>query len=314
MEQTKLQSFDTWEKTSAATPGPASTHRLLSACPCCDKAERRLWFKNADVIFYRCTACGVRYQDPQPDLTALLDRSYNQDYFASCQQRLPNQTEALLPRLAEVETLLPTSQPITVLDVGSGIGAFMLAAAERGWRPVGLEPSAFAVRYCTQSRGLKVIQGTLDDPVNFSSPFDVINLNHVLEHFQHPQPNLKRIRELLRPGGILMIEVPREGKWASQLLHWLSAWRRATRLPRPTFTIVHMTIFTPASLRRLLERCGFTVERLWVESNAASPARFNERFGDSPPLGKLLGRAAQLFQADVRVGLGNIVALARRPR
>lgn len=307
MVETKLSSFDTWKETSA------TTHHALGACPCCDHPGRRQWFKNADVFFYRCLTCGVRYQDPQPDLAALLDRSYNKDYFASCQQQLPNQTEALLPRLAEVESLLTTSQPITALDVGSGMGAFMLAAAERGWQPVGLEPSPFAVRYCSESLGLNVIQGTLDDPVHFSSPFDVINLNHVLEHFQHPQPNVKRIRKLLRPGGILMVEVPRESKWASQLLHWLSSWRGATRLPRPTFTIVHMTIFTSASLRRLLEQCGFTVERLWVESNAVSPARFNERFGDSPPLGKLLGRAAQLFRADVRVGLGNIVALARRP-
>lgn len=315
MIRVRLQSYDTWKESSTdvlPSQSPA-THHALEKCPCCDHSNRRLWFKNNDLTLYQCRNCDVIYQDPQPDLTALLDRSYNENYFESCQQRVPNQTEALLPRLAEVEALLNNAQPITVLDVGSGIGAFMLAAQARGWYPFGLEPSHFAVRYCHETRGLTVTEGTLDDPVTFPHPFDVVNLNHVLEHFQHPQENLKRIRELLRPGGIMMLEVPREGKWASQILHFLSSWRGASRHPRPAFTIVHMCIFTPSSLRYLLERCGFTIERLWVESNAASPARFHERFGDSPPLGKALGRAAQVFQADVRVGLGNIVALARRP-
>jgi len=252
------------------------------------------------------------YQDPQPDLQALLERSYNRDYFLSCRQQLPHQTEALRPRLAIVEKLLDAQKP-TVLDVGSGVGAFMLAAQARGWRPTGLEPSSFAVRYCRERLGLAVTPGTLDQLVHFPHLFDVVNLNHVLEHFQYPQANLKRIKALLRPGGMLMLEVPREGKWASRFLHWLSASKNASRHPRPAFTIVHMCIFSPSSLRHLLERAGFMVERLWVESNAASPARFQERFGDSPPLGRALGRAAQLFQADVRVGLGNIIALARRP-
>ena len=253
------------------------------------------------------------YQDPQPDLGALLERCYNQDYLSSCQQKLPSQAEALRPRLTAVEALLNISSPPTVLDVGAGVGAFMQAAQAEGWQPAGLEPSPFAVRYCQEHLGLDLRQGTLDEPVTFSQLFDVVNLNHVLEHFQYPQANLKTIKDLLRPGGILMLEVPQEGKWASQFLHWLSGWKSASRATRPAFTIVHMCIFTPGSLRRLLERCGFTIERLWVESNAVSEARFDERFGNSPPLGRALGRAAQLFSADVRVGLGNIVALARRP-
>lgn len=307
MTTSRLQSFDTWQETER------TQHHVLNACPCCDSTARHVWFKNSDVHLYRCAGCGVMYQDPQPELTVLLDRSYNQDYFSSCQQQLPSQAEALRPRLFAAEKLLATSLVPTALDVGSGVGAFMQAARTHGWQVVGLEPSPFAVQYCREQLGLEVTHGTLDDPVTFSHLFDVVNLNHVLEHFQHPQANLKRIRELLRPGGILMLEVPREGKWASQLLHWVSAWKGASRAARPAFTIVHMCIFTPASLRRLLERCGFIVEQLWVESNAASAARFQERFGDSPPLGRALGRAAQLFQADVRVGLGNIVAMARRP-
>lgn len=311
MSQARLRAFDTW--TSART----SSHHFLGHCPCCEHTGRTLWFQNRDIVLHRCGSCGVVYQDPQPDLSALLKQSYSEEYFASCRQRLPDQAAALRSRLVDAEEILHADSsspgPIRALDVGSGIGAFLVAAKERGWQPVGLEPSAYAVRLCTETLGLDVTEGTLDDALSFPHQFDVINLNHVLEHFQRPLANLKRIHQMLRPGGLLIVEVPREGKLASKLLQKISAWRAATRHPRPVYTIVHMCTFTPTSLRLLLERAGFHVERLWIEANAASPERYQERFGDSPPLGKLFGRASLLFQADVWVGLGNIVAYARSP-
>ena len=315
MKSTDLKTYDTWTHAVPTTAPGVATHRTLGHCPCCGSTARWRWFTNSDLTLYRCNQCQAVYQDPQPDLSALLDRSYNQDYFASCQLRVSNQSAALAPRLKAIEVLLkhtPEGAPLRLLDVGSGVGAFLLAAKDRGWEPMGLEPSPYAVQYCTEQLGLTVIPGTLDDPVAFPHVFDCINLNHVLEHFQRPYENLQRIRSLLRPGGLLIAEVPREGKFASQLLHLLSSWRGAARQPRPAFTIVHMCIFSPASLRALVNRAGFTVERLWVEGNASSPERFVERFGDSPPLGRLLGRASQLLKADVHVGLGNIVVIARR--
>lgn len=311
MRQAQLRAFDTWTSTTS------SSHRFLGHCPCCGYTERTLWFQNRDIVLHRCRQCGVAYQDPQPDLAALLTQSYSEEYFASCRQRLPDQTAALGARLADIERLAwadgTPHGPLRALDVGSGVGAWVLAAKARDWQPVGLEPSPYAVRYCTDTLGLDVKKGTLDDDIAWPYQFDVVNLNHVLEHFQQPLENLQRVRELLRPGGVLAVEVPREGKLASLLLHTLSSWRIATRHPRPAFTIVHMCIFTPRSLRSLLERTGFSVERLWVEGNAASKERYQERFGDSPPLGKLLGRASQWCQADVWAGMGNIVAFARTP-
>lgn len=316
MNRSRLETYDTWTAPRDAGSRDKPTHRVLGACPCCAGTARALWFKNSDLTLYRCDTCEVIYQDPQPDLSALLDRSYNEDYFSSCKLQVSNQSAALAPRLALLESMLahrPEQPPMRLLDVGSGIGAFMLAAKDRGWDPAGLEPSPYAVQFCTDHLGLMVTAGTLDDAITFPHQFDCVNLNHVLEHFQRPFENLKKIHSLLRPGGLLVAEVPREGKLASQVLHLLSSWRGATRHPRPAFTIVHMCIFSPRSLRALVKRAGFTVERLWVEGNASSPERFAERFGDSPPLGRLLGRASQFLNADVRLGLGNIVVIARRP-
>lgn len=316
MLRSSLRASDTWvSPTTQTRDRPVSlTHHAVGQCPCCASRESSRWFENADLVLRRCTACGVVYQDPQPDLTALLGKSYDEEYFGSCRNCLPLQENSFAQRLRQMEASLRAGEGREghrVLDVGSGIGAFLAAAKKRGWEPVGLEPSAYAVDFCARTLGVRVVRGTLDDNVVLSPPFDAIHMSHVLEHLQHPLQNLQRVWSLLRPDGLLVVEVPREGKWASQLLHLLSGWRGATRHPRPAFTIVHMCIFTPQSLRALLTRSGFIVDRLWVESNAESRERFTERFGDAPGLGKFLGRIALLTRADVKVGLGNIVAFAR---
>lgn len=309
MSCTELRRFDTW------TLSKPANFRRLDKCPCCWDTHHSLWYTNKDLTLYRCRNCEVIYQDPQPDLTALLHQSYDQEYFDSCDQLLSAQTKALKARLESIWESIKhdgnIQKPPHLLDVGSGIGAFLTVAKQQGWKPVGLEPSSYATQYCVEKLGLHVIQGSLDDNISFSNTFDVVTLNHVLEHFQNPVENLQRLRSLMRPGGLLAVEVPREGRLASIALHYLSTLRTATRYPRPSFTIVHMCIFTPRSLRTLLGRCGFTVERMWIEGNAASPERFQERFGDSPFLGKLLGRASQMWNADVLAGLGNIVVYAR---
>src|SRR3989344_5092606 len=103
---TGLQSYDTWTQPVATNDPTKPTHHTLGHCPCCNTTKRSLWFKNGDLSLYYCDQCTVIYQDPQPDLSALLDRSYNKDYFSSCQLQVPTQSAAFAPRLALVEKIL----------------------------------------------------------------------------------------------------------------------------------------------------------------------------------------------------------------
>jgi 2-polyprenyl-3-methyl-5-hydroxy-6-metoxy-1,4-benzoquinol methylase len=84
----------------------------------------------------------------------------------------------------------------------------------------------------------------------------------VLEHLDQPAQYLLTAYDLLKPGGILIIEVPNCESIGFQLLGL-----RNFCLDYPN----HLVFFTPPALRGLLERCGFAVERVSRFSLEYSP-------------------------------------------
>jgi SAM-dependent methyltransferase len=95
-----------------------------------------------------------------------------------------------------------------------------------------------------------MVQGTLGaaDGDELGSGFDAVAFQHALEHVVDPRDDLVRARELLRPGGLLLVAVPNFGSW--QRRRFGAAWFHLD-LPR------HRTHFTSAGLGRLLAACGF---------------------------------------------------------
>jgi SAM-dependent methyltransferase len=79
-----------------------------------------------------------------------------------------------------------------------------------------------------------------------------VTLWHVLEHLDDPGAALAHVATLLAPGGMLVVGVPNAG--SAQARIGRDRWFHLD-LPR------HRTHFTPAGLRALLERRGFTVLR-----------------------------------------------------
>jgi SAM-dependent methyltransferase len=83
--------------------------------------------------------------------------------------------------------------------------------------------------------------------------FGHIRLNHVLEHLPDPLRSLRRIRQLMAPGGSLFIEVPNADAVAAWLYgHCWLGWD----VPR------HLYTFNCATLKPLLALAGFTEVRL----------------------------------------------------
>jgi SAM-dependent methyltransferase len=144
---------------------------------------------------------------------------------------------------------LRTLRPGRLLDVGAGRGDLGVVLAAQGWHVTGLEPSAEACEE-GRSRGVRMVEGTLGGvgPQELEGPYDVVVFQHALEHVVEPREDLASARELLRPGGVLLVTLPNFGSWQSR--RFGSAWFHLD-LPR------HRTHLTPAGLERLLRESGF---------------------------------------------------------
>ena len=169
-----------------------------------------------------------------------------------------------------------------LLDVGCGTGKDLLHFQEAGWKVTGVEINPYAASLARARLGCEVVQGHFDEAPLEGRHFDVVRLSHVLEHLPSPRKSLGKMHRLLRPGGLLWVEVPNAASLERRLFHrhWCH-WD----LPR------HLYHFTPTTLVRLLRDTGFRPRTVKCDARAAFFAEslanvLAERFGLRRDAGK----------------------------
>ncbi|HYE52142.1 MAG TPA: class I SAM-dependent methyltransferase [Azospirillaceae bacterium] len=245
-------------------------------------ARREAWLSLG-----RCTVCGhVRMLD---DYTpALLDAIYGRDPFVSTAEFAnagAGTVDFCRPELAAARG--------RVVDVGCGGGALLahlrdgegIAAA----RLLGIDflpklPPGIPFL----ERDLNRLDGVAAAEVG--GPFSFAFCTHVLEHVIDPRAFLRALRGWLEPGGHLLVEVPDFSRADPAGLH-----RVALVCPQ------HIHYFTPESLRRLCEACGFDPvrsdggTRLLLRAAGVGPAADTVRLHLDTLAARRAGIAAQVL-------------------
>jgi len=224
----------------------------------------------------RCESCGHMQLEPMPDEQALADAyaaAASDDYLReeAGQRATARRTLALIERHAP-------AGPRTLLDVGCWTGFLMDEARSRGWRAVGVEPSAYAAAHARERLGLEVIHAQLLEATLPAGEFGAVAMGDVIEHLPDPARALARIATALAPGGVLWLALPDADSLLARLLgrRWWSVI--------PT----HVQYFTRDSIRLLLARCGWEVVAL-----QSAPKTFTVGYY----LGRLAGYAPALSRA-----------------
>lgn len=93
--------------------------------------------------------------------------------------------------------------------------------------------------------------------------FDCILAADTLEHLNDPAGMLRMIREALPPGGLLILSVPNVANFHVRVGLFFGSFEYRDRgiLDR-----THRYFFTASSLRRMVEKAGFTVEKKRVST------------------------------------------------
>ncbi len=118
-------------------------------------------------------------------------------------------------------------------------------ARHEGLSAVGIEPNQGYATYTQEDLALPVTHTTLEKSGYGPESFDIVNLNHVLEHMPEPLDTLTRINTLLPLGGLLAISVPD-----------IASLRHS---PTTRFHYAHVYNFNTETLRALLTIAGFEV-------------------------------------------------------
>jgi SAM-dependent methyltransferase len=101
-----------------------------------------------------------------------------------------------------------------------------------------------------RARGYDVFEGTLEnaDLSGHIGRYDVVSMNHILEHVVSPRSMLERTYDILGPGGHVIGQLPTVSSWESKLFghNW-----GGYHYPR------HLQLPSRAGLRGILESIGF---------------------------------------------------------
>lgn len=223
------------------------------SCAACGESHGKEVFRKHGFRYVRCEQCGMVFISPQLTGAALLEHYRTSEVASEWLNVLQTEAQMDFDRRkyeAGLDLLGRWLEPDGkhLLDVGCGIGLFLALARQRGFTVRGIDPVAEACRLAAQKFGVPVDRGALETAEYAAGCFDVVSFWEVLEHLKRPAAALRKVHELLRPAGYVLLFL---GGNAHSLV------MRVLRERCVGFDFTRLWYFTPPSIRRLLEVSGF---------------------------------------------------------
>lgn len=133
----------------------------------------------------------------------------------------------------------------TMLDAGCGTGQMLKVLQQRG-NAVGLDLSHEAIMFASSRDARNLVLGSVTNPPFASGTFDIAFALDVIEHVDDDRVILEGLRELVRPGGALVITVPA----------FQSLWSDHDKINH------HRRRYRRRQMRKILQSAGFEIERI----------------------------------------------------
>ncbi len=157
-----------------------------------------------------------------------------------------------------ISTMMAARAPAKILDLGCSSGQLAERLQEMGHHVVGVDRHDFPAATERMSAFYKA-DLTEGIPPEVGTGFDLVLMADVLEHLGKPEALLEECKDVLNPEGSVMLCVPNIGHWYPRSRATLGMFDYDQR---GILDATHLRFFTRRSIRKLVERSGFTVRRM----------------------------------------------------
>lgn len=170
----------------------------------CSSVNHVIYAKDDDLIFIKCLDYGLIWRSEN---SLHINKEYDTDYFTS-KNYLKNREH----KIKKSEGLLRIAMHFqsnlkNMLEIGCSIGNTLQAASNLKINHLGIDISPFAINYC-KKMGLNAESFSMEQLILQKDRFDLIIMQHVLEHFASPDRILIQCNQLLNKNGLILIVVP----------------------------------------------------------------------------------------------------------
>lgn len=152
----------------------------------------------------------------------------------------------------------------TVLDYGCSAGGYLKVFSDIGLKSLGLDYDEDYINFGKNCFGLNLQFGGLEKI--YGNSFDLIILNHVLEHISRPEEFINSLKKNLNKNGKLLISVP----------NYNNFFYRKNQPISGQFHIAHIFLYSPKTLSNLMSNLGF----ITIYSNQNIDAIFHKEKND----------------------------------
>lgn len=237
-------------------------------CKLCGTTDLPLFYTQGDrrqYHFYRCPECRLVVYDTSAGVNQEKYILTRVDPRAPTRQnRGHRQTYAFIRRHART--------PGRMLDLGCGDGTVLWLAREDGWTVKGVELFPELAALVRETLDMDVEVSDITSYTGVAEAWDCVVLTHVLEHLPDPVGALRKIYELLKPGGAGVLEFPNIDAFDARLRRQLDRWHIHRRHYAPTYAPGHVQEFCRASFARAARQAGLSLE-VW-ETYAVNPLKY----------------------------------------
>lgn len=201
----------------------------------------------------KCSLCHLLFTNPRPKEEDILSYYDFPTYYSH-----EDQSKSLIQLVYQIirkisiyrkaklfESLFKKGR---ILDYGCGTGNVLEEMSKRNWDITGIEPNEKARKIANSKTYNKVFK-TMDE-FSETKKFDIISLFHVLEHIHDLRPTIKKLLNILKKSGSLIIAIPNHQSWDSK--YYQKSWA-AWDVPR------HLYHFDSESIVSLANRFNLEI-------------------------------------------------------
>lgn len=229
---------------------------MKNKCPWCNSENNHQFLKLKDYFLTQeefeiieCENCKLLFTIPCPTPDKIGSYYKSEDYLSHNDEKkglfakIYNSVKKINIKNKFKIAISRQLSAVSLLDIGCGVGDFLLYAKEKGCDITGIEPNDDARKIAEKKLNCKILSPEELQNIPDNS-FDVVTMWHVLEHVADLKTEIHHLQRILRKDGRLIIALPNHKSYDAE--YYKDKWA-AYDVPR------HHNHFSQTSIRNIFK-------------------------------------------------------------